>query len=201
MAKLKASLKGPVLNSKLAHVSGQALDNLQAGLDVAGMIPGAGAAFDLMNAGVSLARGDIAGAVFSAGAAIPGVGDAMAAAKLTKRAVKLAKKPNNPFDPTKNIIDADDVVKNKSKEVMDVVRDVYKNTKEGAKELFDSAVRGHKVIQPNGGIVPNAQLNKSIKLYNNLSRGLGDKIKNNLQLQHDVQSINGKNRLWRNIVR
>jgi hypothetical protein len=62
------------------------LDGAQLGLDAAGMIPGFGAFFDVANAGVSLFRGDYAGAAFCLFAAIPGVGDAAAGTKMAKKA-------------------------------------------------------------------------------------------------------------------
>ena len=60
---------------------GLGLDILQIGLDICGFIPVFGAFFDLANAAISLARGDYLGAGLSLLAAIPGIGDACAAAK------------------------------------------------------------------------------------------------------------------------
>lgn len=62
------------------------LDGLQMGLDVAGLAPGVGAAADVLNAGISLLRGDYAGAAFSLFAAIPGIGDAAAVGKMGYKA-------------------------------------------------------------------------------------------------------------------
>ena len=67
------------------------LDALQLGLDICGFIPGIGTFFDLANAAISLARGDYCGAAMSAIAAIPGLGDACAAAKMGVKAYKAAK--------------------------------------------------------------------------------------------------------------
>lgn len=58
------------------------LDGLQAGLDVAGLAPGVGAAADVLNAGISLFRGNYAEATFSLFAAIPVIGDAAAVGKI-----------------------------------------------------------------------------------------------------------------------
>ncbi len=66
------------------------LDVLQMGLDLCGFIPGIGVFFDLANAAVSLARGDYCGAAMSAIAAIPGLGDGIAAAKMGVKAFKAA---------------------------------------------------------------------------------------------------------------
>ena len=64
------------------------LDVLQLGLDLCGFIPGIGVFFDLANAAISLARGDYCGAAMSAIAAIPGIGDGLAAAKMGVKAFK-----------------------------------------------------------------------------------------------------------------
>lgn len=57
------------------------LDWVQYGLDALGMIPGIGWAFDLINAGIYVARGQYIMAGLSLAAAIPGVGNAVTAAK------------------------------------------------------------------------------------------------------------------------
>lgn len=62
------------------------LDALQTALDIAGMIPGFGEPFDLINGGISLARGDYAGAALSMAAAVPFVGEVAGAAKIARRA-------------------------------------------------------------------------------------------------------------------
>lgn len=66
------------------------LDALQLLLDLAGMVPGAGAVPDLLNAAISLAQGDFIGAALSAVSAVPGVGDAAGAAKIAKNGEKYA---------------------------------------------------------------------------------------------------------------
>lgn len=68
------------------------LDGVQLALDVMGMFPVFGFVPDLINAGISLARGDIAGALMSAVAAIPGVGDAVGAVKIVAKGAKLLQK-------------------------------------------------------------------------------------------------------------
>lgn len=65
-----------------------ALDGLQLVLDIAGCIPMFGAIPDLINAGISLARGDFAGAAMSALSAIPLIGDAAGAVKIGAKAAK-----------------------------------------------------------------------------------------------------------------
>ena len=83
-----------------------ALDGLQLVMDICGFIPGFGAFFDLANAGISLARGDYAGAAMSALAAIPGIGDAAAAAKIGIKGVKQAYKAVEFVDRTRKTVQA-----------------------------------------------------------------------------------------------
>ena len=68
------------------------LDGIQTALDFAGFIPGAGAIPDLLNAAIYAARGDMANAGMSVLAAVPGIGDAAAGAKIAMKGVKAAKK-------------------------------------------------------------------------------------------------------------
>ncbi|MGM0501838.1 MAG: YwqJ-related putative deaminase [Bacillota bacterium] len=68
-----------------------AVDSIQLGLDIAGMIPAVGAVADLANAGIAAARGNYAEAGLSLVAAIPGIGQLAAAGKLGTKAGKVAK--------------------------------------------------------------------------------------------------------------
>ena len=68
------------------------MDGIQTALDFAGFIPGAGAIPDLLNAAIYAARGDMANAGMSVLAAVPGIGDAAAGAKIAMKGVKAAKK-------------------------------------------------------------------------------------------------------------
>lgn len=68
------------------------LNKLQTGLDVAGMTPIVGNFVDLINAGISFGRGDVASGVLRASAAIPGAGQAVTLGKLGKAATKGATK-------------------------------------------------------------------------------------------------------------
>jgi hypothetical protein len=61
-------------------------DNIQTGLDVVGMIPIIGEVADFASAGISVARGDYAGAALSMAAMVPFVGNAAGAAKLIRTA-------------------------------------------------------------------------------------------------------------------
>ena len=67
------------------------LDGVQMTLDVLGMAPGIGAIPDLLNAAVSVLRGDWVGAGVSIVAAVPGVGDVVGGAKIAYRGAKMAK--------------------------------------------------------------------------------------------------------------
>lgn len=60
-------------------------DFVQTGLDVLGMVPIVGNAADLLNAGISVARGDTLGASLSLAASVPFVGQAVASTKLAKK--------------------------------------------------------------------------------------------------------------------
>lgn len=64
------------------------LDGLQTSLDFAGLAPGLGIFPDLLSAGISLFRGNYMEAGFSLFAAIPVIGDAAGAGKLTYKAGK-----------------------------------------------------------------------------------------------------------------
>ncbi len=65
-----------------AENRGGRLDKLQTTLDVGGLVPGLGEPLDLLNAGISLARGDYLGAGLSTAAVIPIVGSTATAGKL-----------------------------------------------------------------------------------------------------------------------
>ena len=69
-------------------------DSVQTGLDVLGMAPIVGNIADIANAGISVARGDYAGAALSVGAAIPGAGLAVGGGKFATNAAKRLKKAN-----------------------------------------------------------------------------------------------------------
>jgi len=93
------------------------LDALQLLLDLGGMVPGAGAIADLLNAAISAARGDWLGMALSIFSAAPAVGDAAALAKIAKNGPKyvealavveakvLPKLPDRLAKPLKEFID------------------------------------------------------------------------------------------------
>jgi len=62
------------------YLSDENLDKAQMGLAASGMVPGpTGIASDVADAGISLGRGDLLGALLAGGAAIPGIGMAFGA--------------------------------------------------------------------------------------------------------------------------
>lgn len=90
----KGEVKGEVASSGKASSAADPplseLDALQLLLDLGGMVPGAGAIADLLNAAISAARGDWLGMALSIFSAAPAVGDAAALAKIAKNAPKYA---------------------------------------------------------------------------------------------------------------
>ncbi|PHS16300.1 MAG: hypothetical protein COA78_04150 [Blastopirellula sp.] len=64
------------------------LDNIQTGLDVAGLTPGLGIFPDALNAGISLLRGDLSGAGLNVLAMVPILGQGATGAKLGKRVLQ-----------------------------------------------------------------------------------------------------------------
>ena len=78
----------------------EVLDGIQMALDVAGMVPLAGAVPDLLNAAISACRGNWADAGLSLLAAVPGVGDVAGGAKIVKNGVKIAKNVKNGAEAT-----------------------------------------------------------------------------------------------------
>ena len=106
------------------------LDDIQTGLDVAGLIPGVGIIPDLINAAVSTARGDAVGAALSLAAAVPIIGQAAGAAKITKT-----------------------VIKKVTKETVEVV--VEKTAKEGTDKFYRYVGKAEKKIIDKTGKIPN----------------------------------------------
>lgn len=68
------------------------LDGVQLALDAAGMVPVLGAIPDLINASISVLRGDWVDAGLSIVAAVPGVGDVVGGAKIAYKGAKIASK-------------------------------------------------------------------------------------------------------------
>ncbi|MBR4083875.1 MAG: hypothetical protein IKK33_06280, partial [Lachnospiraceae bacterium] len=79
------------------------LDGLQLVLDFAGLIPVWGFIPDLINAAISLVRGDLVGFGLNLLSAIPGLGDACQVAKLTGKGAKAIIKAGKAIDTFKNL--------------------------------------------------------------------------------------------------
>lgn len=80
------------------------LDGIQLALDVAGFAPAVGAFADLTNAAIYAFRGDMVNAGLSLFAAVPGIGDAAAGAKLVGRGMKMAKAAEKTAEATAKTI-------------------------------------------------------------------------------------------------
>ena len=106
------------------------LDNIQLGLDVLGLIPGIGSAADVVNAGISLGRGDYVGAAVNLLGAIPGVGDA------AKTAIKAADHAADVAKATKAAVGA-------GKEIAEGAVGIV--GKKGAKKKVPSANKEHAI--------------------------------------------------------
>jgi RHS repeat-associated protein len=121
------------------------LDHVQAGLDGLSMaldVTGIGAAVswapDVLNAGISAARGDLSGAGLSLGAAIPGVGNVANAARLARYTAKYG---DEALQATKQIFKkgGDDV----AEKVDGVVRVPSSKYPETAAHIQDAQKAGH----------------------------------------------------------
>ena len=66
------------------------LDAVQTGLSALGMMPIVGAAFDILNAGISFVSGQHVAALMNLASAVPGLGDAFAAGKMALGGAKMA---------------------------------------------------------------------------------------------------------------
>jgi Novel toxin 15 len=148
---MSASTKGQIVNqppssgkpAAAANPELTELDALQMLLDLAGMIPGAGAVPDLLNATISVAKGDYIEAALSVVSAVPGLGDAAGAAKIAKNAEKYAqalvvvetkvlpKLPESVGKPLKAFID-------KAKNKIDEIRGPKKDVPEPNKPKADT---------------------------------------------------------------
>ena len=74
---IKEELRYPIAKTSNEEVNEGALDWLQGGLDVVGLIPGVGEAADAVNALISLGRGNPLEALLSGISMVPGAGDAV----------------------------------------------------------------------------------------------------------------------------
>ncbi|MEM8931188.1 MAG: RHS repeat-associated core domain-containing protein [Acidobacteriota bacterium] len=118
-----------------------ALDGLQIGLDVIGLIPGLGEIADGINGVISLARGDYLGASLSFAAMIPFAGWAATAGKFGRRAVRAADAAS----------DVGGALLRHGDEAVDVGRQVGRRTPGGTRpetpaEVYNSAVETSDMV-------------------------------------------------------
>lgn len=178
MAKINKKFGELTLGNKISPPN--VIDGLQGVLDVAGLAPGVGAAFDLANAGIYYLRGDYVNAATSAFSAIPGVGDAATVAKFANKGIKITQKVQKVQGKTKKMsqIDAQKTPITKLKEIWDNVKN----------DLDDFANKQLDELQEQLAIRTNSQ----IETYNNITKGLEGKIKNVQEITHNVRSQYGK---------
>ncbi len=125
------------------------LDGLQLGLDVVGLIPVFGEFADVANAGISLARGDYAGAALSLLSAIPFVGYLGTAGKVGRYSAKAAAEAST--KAAKQMADraakeaAEKTAKEGSEHAIKRADDVASKSKDGAKVTGGTGLGGFKV--------------------------------------------------------
>ena len=134
----------------------QVLDGIQLGLDIVGLIPVVGELADVANAGISLARGDYAGAALSLLSAIPFVGYAGTAGKVGRHGAKAVAEAS--AKTTKEVAEASGRAAREAAE------------KKASKETRENAQRTAQDGAPNGGNNPKNSGGKS-KAKKNLECG------------------------------
>ena len=114
-----------------------ALDGLQLALDIAGCFPILGAVPDLINAGISFARGDFVGGGMSLIAAIPIVGDAVGAAKTVVKGTKLVSKAMKYMSKAEKLIKY-------AKGIYGIAQGLYGiyQSNDGLKEIYEKIKNG-----------------------------------------------------------
>ncbi|WP_258074297.1 DNA/RNA non-specific endonuclease [Brevibacillus laterosporus] len=109
------------------------LDGVQLALDVVGMIPGVGEIADLANAGISLARGDYAGAALSLAACVPFAGWAATGTKFVKKGM-------NAFETGQKIVKAADKVIDTTKTAMNAIGAVVGKVYTSARNVIANGI-------------------------------------------------------------
>ncbi len=114
-----------------------ALDGLQLALDIAGCFPILGAVPDLINAGISFARGDFVGGGMSLIAAIPIVGDAVGVAKTAVKGTKMVTKAMKYMSKAEKLIKY-------AKGIYGIAQGLYGiyQTKDGLQEIYNKIKNG-----------------------------------------------------------
>ncbi|MBK4991364.1 DNA/RNA non-specific endonuclease [Pseudomonas sp. S36] len=136
------------------------LDGIQLGLDIFGLIPVVGEIADVANAGISLARGDYAGAALSLLSAIPLVGYAGTAGKVVRHTAKATAEAS--AKTAKEIAErsaketAERTAREGSEQVTKRVDEIPYRKKDGAK-INERVVRDGSHLGPNGRPKPNSR--------------------------------------------
>lgn len=169
------------------------LDGIQLALDAAGMVPLLGAFPDLINAAISVVRGDWVGAGLSLIAAVPLVGDVAGGAKLAYKGVKIAQSTQKSSKVINNVAkNADNVVpkitleakKNIAKKYIskDVTKDTLLKEKGVTLDNVDEVFRQVKIERKREAIA----FYKEYTLPKNVDKKL---IEN--ERKHLVSQVNG----------
>lgn len=185
------------MNNEINETDEGALDWIQTGLDVGGLIPGVGEALDGVNALISLARGNPLEAVLSVISMVPGAGDAVgkggkAILKVFGPALDLIKQGGNVAeiikkvgpDKIKKIGPMIEAVKDFAAKHGDTVKDIFKAIKDqDLKKLekmvdfeIPSIARGkvESVLSKIADKLPDMELDSIFKFLAKID--LGDKI-------------------------
>ncbi len=150
------------------------LDWLQSGLDVAGFLPLVGAVPDVINAGISFARGNTKEGLINLAAAIPGLGDAAKGMKMGAEALGAVAAAVKAADKVRDAAKAADKARDALK-AADKARDA---TKAAGKGPGKNAQHGNRRPQPS----KQKQLDElKEKLKNTKSRREKEKIKNKMK--------------------
>lgn len=151
---------------------GAILDGIQLALDVAGMVPLAGAAADLLNASISVLRGDWVGAGLSLVSAVPGVGDAVGGAKLAYKGAKLATKASKSVKTGTKVAKASDAAKiGTSKSVKQKAAVGMKNESVSSKQSNVVSINSRRVkIDNENGMVTKGSDNVRYQSFDDLSK-------------------------------
>ncbi|EKT4485220.1 hypothetical protein QEM02_005408 [Pseudomonas putida] len=146
----------------------QVLDGIQLGLDIVGLIPVVGEIADVANAGISLSRGDYAGAALSLLSAVPFVGYLGTAGKVgrygTKAAAEASAKAANEMANRSAKEAAEKTAKEASEHAIKHADDVASKSKDGAKvtggaagKVDDLAQTKVKWVDENAGMSSRAR--------------------------------------------
>lgn len=140
------------------------MDGIQTALDFAGFIPGAGAIPDLLNAAIYAARGDMANAGMSVLAAVPGIGDAAAGAKIAVKGVKTANAAKNAGklgDAAKDNVTS--ISKFKADKVQKTINESDNVTRFPGNKVSDSSLSNTKEMQKQDNVLHMDRYEKKVE--------------------------------------